>query len=72
MRRENIKQLEFTALNSDRKEARRITSKCMSIACLPHSILMADTWTLEQSYLLLAWTIYLLYKQGSNILETSC
>ena len=34
----------------------------MSIVYHPHEVLMADEWTLGQSYLMLAWTIYILYK----------
>ena len=32
--------------------------------------IMDDTWILGKGYLILAQTIYLLYKQGSNISET--
>ena len=46
--------------------------KYISMTCYSHNILMADIQTLGQGYLSLAQTMYLLYKQYRNALETPC
>jgi len=41
------------------KETRTITSVGIAIVYCPHIGLMENIWTLEQGYLLIAWTISL-------------
>ena len=44
----------------------------MLIACLSHSVFIDNAWILGQGYLLLAQTMYVLYKWCRNAVETPC
>jgi len=44
----------------------------MLMACLSHSVFIDNAWILGQGYLLLAQTMYVLYKWCRNAVGTPC